>query len=75
MVASDSPYREGESFKLALGVSLLLFFVLLGTLVWMSLAFTSELSEIQRTLKTTTDTLLKASAGVIFGLVSGKSLS
>ena len=60
---------------MALGVSLLVFFVLLGTLMWMSLTFTGELTEVQDTLKTTTDSLLKASAGVIFGLVSGKSLS
>ena len=65
---------HGSSFKLALSVSVLLFLVLLGTLVWMSLAFTSELTEVQITLKTTTDSLLKASAGVIFGLISGKSL-
>ena len=75
MAAPDSPYGEGESFKLALGVSLLMFFVLLGTLVWVSSAFTGELSDTQDTLKTTVDSLLKASAGVIFGLVSGKSLS
>ena len=65
---------HGSSFKLALAVSVLVFLVLLGTLVWMSLAFTSELTEVQVTLKTTTDSLLKASAGVIFGLISGKSL-
>ena len=56
-------------------VTLIMFFVLLGTLVWMSLAFTGELTEVQDTLKETVDSLLKASAGVIFGLVSGKSLS
>ena len=65
---------QGSSFKLALSASVLLFLVLLGTLVWMSLTFTSELTEVQITLKTTTDSLLKASAGVIFGLISGKSL-
>ena len=63
------------SYKLALTVSVLVFLVLLGTLMWMSLTFTGELTEVQDTLKTTTDSLLKASAGVIFGLVSGKSLS
>ena len=56
------------------GSSLLVFLVLLGTLVWMSLTFTSELNQFQVTLNTTIDSLLKASAGVIFGLVSGKSL-
>ena len=64
-----------SSFKLALTVSSLMFLVLLAALMWMSLTFTGELSEIQGTLKTTLDSLLKASAGVIFGLVSGKSLS
>ena len=59
---------------MALAVSVLVFVVLLGTLVWMSLTFTSDLTEVQVTLKTTTDSLLKASAGVIFGLISGKSL-
>ena len=63
---------HGSSFKLALAVAVL---VLLGTLVWMSLTFTGQLSEVQGTLKTTVDSLLKASAGVIFGLVSGESLS
>ena len=75
MPTPDNLFGEGESFKLALGVSSLMFFVLLGTLVWVSLAFTGELSETQDTLKTTVDSLLKTSAGVIFGLVSGKSLS
>ncbi len=65
---------HGSSFKLALAVSVLVFLLLFGTLIWMSLTFTSELTEVQVTLKTTTDSLLKVSAGVIFGLISGKSL-
>ena len=74
---SDSQHGNNQriSFKLALSVSVLVFLVLLGTLVWMSLTFTSEPTQFQVTLNTTVDTLLKASAGVIFGLVSGDSLS
>ena len=56
-------------------VTLIIFFVLLATLIWMSLTFTSEPTQFQVTLNATIDSLLKASAGVIFGLVSGKSLS
>lgn len=56
-------------------VTLIIFFVLLATLIWMSLTFTSEPTQFQVTLNATIDSLLKASAGVIFDLVSGKSLS
>ena len=75
MTTPDNPYGAGESFKFALGITLLMFTLMLVILVWMALTITGEPTEIQDTLQTTLDTLLKASAGVIFGLVSGRSLS
>ena len=63
------------AFKIALSVSSLMFLISLAILVWMTVAFTGELSITQGTLRIAADSLWKASAGVMFGLVSGRSLS
>ncbi len=63
------------AFKIALSVSFLMFLISLAILVWMATAFTGELSITQGTLRIAADSLWKASAGVMFGLVSGRSLS
>ena len=63
------------AFKIALSVSFLMFLISLAILVWMATAFTGELSITQDTLRIAADSLWKASAGVMFGLVSGRSLS
>ena len=62
-------------YKLALGVSLLLFVIGLAIMIWMAIAFTGELSETQETLRESSDWLFKSSIGLIVGLISGRSMS
>gem|GEM_PF-4059946 len=75
MATPDSRYREGSTYKSALIVSLSLFLIGLAILVWMSIAFTGELSATQETLRHSSDWLIKSSMGLIVGLISGRSMS
>ena len=67
--------EQGVSYKLALLSAFGIGIVGLGILIWLSVAFTGELTESQDTLKNIADWMAKSAVGGIFGLIGGKGFT
>lgn len=67
--------EQGVSYKLALLSAFGIGIVGLGILIWLSIAYTGELTEPQDNLRNIADWMAKTSVGGIFGLIGGKGFS